>query len=112
MSIIKQYFEVTKELITQTGYFLVNIQFKNKLTETCLLRTLKSYKFHENIALKLTTKFLKDVRLLHLLKRNQDIYYIQQLFDYDIDVLLQKIKYFKEHCQLSYDLNTQTNVII
>ena len=112
VSIIKQYFQVTKELITQTGYFLVNIQFKNKLTETCLLRTLKSYKFHENIALKLTTKFLKDVRLLHLLKRNQDIYYIQQLFDYDIDVLLQKIKYFKEHCQLSYDLNTQTNVII
>lgn len=113
ISIIKRYFEITESLITEMGYFLVNMRSKNKMTESTLTRLFRNYKFSKNgIPIKITSKFLRDLRLLHLLKNNQNVSYIQQLFDYDINILLDRVKYFELHCGLSCNFAIPVDVII
>jgi len=95
------------------GYFLVNMRSKNKMTESTLTRLFRNYKFSKNgIPIKITSKFLRDLRLLHLLKNNQNVSYIQQLFDYDINILLDRVKYFELHCGLSCNFAIPVDVII
>lgn len=105
ISILRTYFEATKSLISQTGYFIVNIQTKSKMSNSSLLRILK---LSNNTTFPLTNKLLKDLRLLHLLKNNVDIYYIQRLFDFNIDTLLKRIKYFKTH----YIISAKIDIIV
>lgn len=105
ISIIRTYSEATKSLISQTGYFIVNIQTKSKMSNSSLLRILK---LSSNTTFPLTNKLLKDLRLLHLLKNNVDIYYIQRLFDFNIDSLLKRIKYFETH----YIISAKIDIIV
>lgn len=113
ISIIKKYFEVTENLIKEIGYFIVNVQSKNKMTEPTLNKIFKDYKFDKgDIPVKITSKFIRDLRLLHLLKNNQNVYYIQQLFDYDIDTLLERVRYFEIYCGLSRNFSTSINIVI
>lgn len=112
ISIIKKYFEITESLITEIGYFIVNIQSKNKMTEPTLNRVFRDYKFDNgSIPVKITSKFIRDLRLLHLLKNNENVYYIQQLFDYDIDTLLERVRYFEIYCGLSCNFSTSINIV-
>lgn len=105
ISILKTYSEATKSLISQTGYFIVNIQTKSKISNSSLLRILK---LTSSTSFLLTNTFLKDLRLLYLLKNNVVIYYIQQLFDCTMDILLKRIKYFETH----YALHTEIDIIV
>ena len=112
ISIIKKYFEITESLITEIGYFIVNMQSKNKMTEPTLNRIFRDYKFDNgSIPVKITSKFIRDLRLLHLLKNNENVYYIQQLFDYDIDTLLERVRYFEIYCGLACNLSTSINIV-
>lgn len=105
ISIIKIYFEITKSLIIQTGYFIVSMQSKSKISNSSLARILK---LTSNKFFPLTNTFLKDLRLLHLLKNNTDIYYIQYLFDFNLDTLLKKIKYFEIH----YNIGAKIDIMV
>lgn len=105
ISILKTYFEITKPLIYQTGYFIVSMQSKSKISHSSLGRILK---LTSSTSFPLTNTFLKDLRLLHLLKNNVDTYYIQQLFDCTMDILLKRIKYFETH----YALHTEIDIIV
>lgn len=82
------------------------------MTEPTLNRIFRDYKFDNGgIPVKITSKFIRDLRLLHLLKNNQNVYYIQQLLDYDIDTLLERVRYFEIYCGLSCNLSTLINII-